>query len=248
MKKGFTLLELVISMSMFVVVAAVVAVIQLTAQDTFNQGTVESDLEQAGISAIDIISDNLVDCKIVTAPTAVAGNEYALLTIQVPVLGGITPTLSYWNDAGVIYWGANSTQNYKLKYTWVQSQDLIAPYNTNDTLTEAADHRDWNKDGDMTDTFKLGKLVEIRLDAADAAVFTRTICAYVMAGNVNKYDDINDDGTTDPMFQFLDAAGTAVATGGNRVRINLWLGGRTGAKQNPIIVNVKREIALLNPQ
>ncbi|MFA5793847.1 MAG: prepilin-type N-terminal cleavage/methylation domain-containing protein [Candidatus Brocadiia bacterium] len=244
MKKGFSLLELVIAMALFAVVVSAIAVIQMAAQDNFTEGTVEGDLERSGISALDEISDNFVDCKITTAPTAVSGNEFSVLKIQVPVLvGGV-----YWDAAANIYWGANNTQNCSLKYMWVQSQDLISPYDTDDVLAEATDRKDWNRDGDITDTFKLGRLVEIQLDASDNAVLTRTICTYVMVSNTNNYADINGDGTNDPIFQFLDAAGTAVTAGGNRLRINLWLGGRTGAQQNPVIVNIKREIALLNPQ
>lgn len=229
------MLEMVIAMAIFVIISGAVVVVQITAQNTFIQGEAESDVERRGTIMLDELSDKLVDCKIITAP--ITSNDYTTLIIQVPVLSGT----AYWDSDGNIYWGADNVIGLRLKYYFNMKETIL------ETASPPNTSIDVNRDGDITDTFKYGDIIEVVEDSGGVTQTYRTICSYVVLCDSPAYGDINSDGVNDPLFQFLDSNGNAVSVGGNRIKINAWIG-KLGAYDFPAFVNAKRETALLNPQ
>ena len=226
---------MIIAMAMFVTIAGAILLIQMAAQDAFIQGSAESDVESKGTIMLDELSDKLVDCKIITAP--ITANDYTLLRIQVPVISGT----AYWDSDGNIYWGANNVVGLRLKYY----------FNTKEFLVESVPlpytSMDINRDGDLLDSFRYGSILEVVEDSGGVTQTYRTLCPCVIINDSPAYGDINGDGVNDPLFQFLDSNGNAVSVGGNRIKINAWIG-KLGIRDFPTVANAKREIALLNPQ
>jgi prepilin-type N-terminal cleavage/methylation domain-containing protein len=243
-QKGFTLVELMIVITLLAGMLIGVMYVIISGQDIFNEGTMTSYLESEGNRLIDIIKDNINECKVITASAPTTTNNYALLAIQVPVLVGG----SYWNTTtGAVYWGAYDNNNQP-QQGWHITYSFV-PTTTN--LNEAVTKLDYNRDNDITDSFDVGDIWMYMYSAYPETV-ANLQNSVKLGSNVitvanQRYLDINNDGVDDPIFSFLDDSGNPVTDGGNRIRINIWLSG-IGARQTPIIVNCRTDAVLFNPQ
>ena len=227
---GFTLLEVIIVMSIMVMMIGGATYVIFNAQETFDEGSMTSFLESQATRLIDVMKDDISECLVMTPTPTVTCTS---LSIKVPVL----VSGNYWNPAtGAVYWGANDTLGWHIKYDFSVVR----------TISEATDSKDYNRDNDISDSFNIGEIVKYvySADSEIAANLQETVklCNDIM------YGDINNDGANDPIFTLRDKDGNIVTSGGNRVRINIWLGGKLGAKQNPIIINTTTTILLMNPQ
>lgn len=240
--RGFTLLEVIIVMSILIVMIGGTMYVLFSGQESFDEGSMTSFLESQAARVIDVMKDDISECLVITASAPTTANNYASLTIQVPVLVGG----NYWNPAtGAVYWGANGNQNWHITYKFEPD-----PLRTN--VSEATDSKDYNRDGDITDSFDIGEIVKYvySADSEIAANLQETVklCNDVITVATNRYLDINEDGNDDRIFTLCDKNGQPVTSNGIGVILNFWLGGKLGAKQNPIIVNTTTAIMLINPQ
>jgi prepilin-type N-terminal cleavage/methylation domain-containing protein len=239
-QKGFTLIEVMIVATILTGLLIGAMYVIVSSQDIFNEGTMESYLESEGARLIDLIKDDLNECKVITANMPAPANNYTSIRIQVPVkVGG-----NYWDPAtGAIYWGANDNQNWYIVYSFV-------PITPTPNLVEATTKLDYNGDKDITDSFDIGDLWKYVYNSTNALQEQVNLGGNIITVATTRYLDINNDGVIDPIFSLRDKSNNLVTGGstGNRVRLNFWLGGVLGAKRNPIIVNCTADIVLLNPQ
>ena len=226
---GFTVVEVMIASATFVVVLSIVVTVMLTGQESFNSGNTLTSLESEATYLLDILTESLSECKILTAPSV--ANQHASITIQVPVISGTT----YWDDSGNIYWGASGNLGWKITYTFV----------TQETLNEATTKRDYNQDKDILDVFERGRIVKEIRNASDVLQDTIRLGSNILVVSGAHDADINNDGMSDPLFLRLDAAGTEDVILGNRVRVNFWLS-KEDPKGFPYLINAKTERKLEN--
>ncbi|MBI5778261.1 MAG: prepilin-type N-terminal cleavage/methylation domain-containing protein [Planctomycetes bacterium] len=262
--EGFTLVEVIIVMSILTVMIGGAMYVLFSGQEIFDEGSTTSFLESQAARLIDKIKDDISEGLVITTSKTInpmfgdweifpcITTSYVSLAIRVPVqVGG-----NYWDPAtGAVYWGAYDSintpqQNYFVWYTfWLRTP-----------LNESIDRKDYNQDGDLNDTFFLCDLYEtLYTEWWGWPANPRWNC--IMSNIIITwwpdpkpyYGDINGDGIDDPVFTLLDKDGNVIqdlATTGSakRLRLNFWLGGKLGAKGNPILVNTKTEITLINPQ
>ena len=197
-------------------------------------------LESQATRLIDVMKDDISEGLVITSTGSrlapCIDNGYTAISIQVPVL----VSGNYWNSAGDVYWGTDGTQGWYITYSFYPD-----PLRTN--VSEATDRKDYNRDGDIDDSFDIGEMVKDVYNAAGVLQQSVKLCNDIMTVAGTRYADIKT-GADGHIFTLLDKEGNIVTSGGNRVRINIWLGGKLGAKQNPIIINTTTDIALMNPQ
>ncbi|MFH0889124.1 MAG: prepilin-type N-terminal cleavage/methylation domain-containing protein [Planctomycetota bacterium] len=237
---GFTLIELMIVVTILTGMLVGAMYVIISSQNIYTEGAMESYLESEGMRLTDIIKEDINECFVITGSMPTTSNNYATLTLKVPVkVGG-----NYWDPAtGAIYWGANDNQNWYIIYDFV-------PNNPTPNLVEATTHLDYNGDGDIIDSFDTGNLWKYVYNAGGVLQEQVNLGGNIITVATNRYLDINNDGANDPIFSLRDKNNNLVTSGsnGNRVRINLWFGGVLGAGQKPIIVDCKTDVVLLNPQ
>ncbi|MEW6026136.1 MAG: type II secretion system protein [Planctomycetota bacterium] len=241
MENGFTLLELIIVMSILIVMIGGAMYVIFSGQEAFDEGSITSFLESQAARLIDAVKDDIAECLVITGTSVpTTSNNYASLTIKVPVL----VSGAYWNTAtGAVNWGAydssgNPQPNWYIKYSFSYTK----------TLSEAADGLDYNKDGDLTDSFDIGEMVKDVYNTTDVLQYSVKLCNDIMTVATNRYLDVDGNGDNDPIFVYCDKDGESVTSNGIGVILNFWLGGKLGAKRNPILVNTSTAIMLINPQ
>ena len=243
---GLTLVEVVIVMAVLIIIIGGGTYIIMGGQQTFDEGTMTSFLESQATRLIDSIKDDIGECLVITASAPASANNYASLTIQVPVLSGG----SYFNPVtGSVYWGAcdndnNPQQNWYITYRF-EPDPARSGLNA---LDENTDRNDYNRDGDISDSFDIGRMIKEVYDSSGVLRQSTGICNDVITVAGTRYADINNDGADDRIFTLADKKGRPVTSGGTAVIINIWLGGKLGAKRHPIIVNTNTTILLMNPQ
>jgi hypothetical protein len=195
-----------------------------------------SFLESQATRVIDVMKDDISECLVMTPTPA----DYLSLSIKVPVLVSGT----YWSSAGVVYWGTYDSSNIP-RLGWHITYKFVPTGVINEAT--ATDRKDYNKDQDVTDSFSIGEIIKYVYNDDDEAP-PANLQETVKLCNDIMYGDINNDGANDPIFTLRDKDGNIVTSGGIGVVINIWLGGKLGARQNPIIVNTTTAIMLMNPQ
>jgi len=210
--------------------------VMFSAQQTFDEGSMTSFLESQANRVIDVLKDDINECLVITGTSVpTTANNYASLTIKVPVLVGG----NYWNPVtGDVYWGAEGTQGWYTTYSFSFVR----------TISEATDRMDYNRDGDIIDSFDIGEMVKGVYNAAGVIQQSTKLCNDIITVATNRYLDVDGDGNNDRIFTYCNKNGQPVASGGIGVIINIWLGGKLGAQRNPIIVNTTTAIVLMNPQ
>jgi len=250
--EGFTLLEAIIVMAILSIMMGGAMYVLLNGQQTFDEGSMTTFMESQATWMIDKMKDDISEGKVITSLGGwnyyfpCPNNSYSTLILQVPVaVGG-----NYWDPAtGAVYWGADGQQGVASYY--YLSLDVWPPV----TLTESTDKKDWNQDGDLNDSFYLYNLYVYVFDPITWAFirWNKVMSDIMISTNPWGYGDVDGDGTNDPIFTLLDKDGDIITEpddvpSGNRIRLNFWLGGKLGAKGNPILVNTKTDIFLMNPQ
>ncbi|MBI4712163.1 MAG: hypothetical protein HY762_02485 [Planctomycetes bacterium] len=237
MKIGTTLLELMIATVILLIILGAIFAILISANDAFTTGTINNDLARDALLTINNLTDNIPECDIRNPSTYTTSLE-----IVVPVSNA---TAAYWSDAGAINWGAvNPNNNIGITGAYIKyyfEQYAGPPNEPAGTLNESDNPgTDWNRDRDVNDSFLFGKMVEVIIDPASAPVTKshRVLCHNVLLTNPAG-GDIDNDGSNDPIFTTIGVD--------NTININLWLGGKLGAQQIPVIVNERTRIMLLNP-
>jgi prepilin-type N-terminal cleavage/methylation domain-containing protein len=232
---GFTLLEVIIVMFILTIMLGGAMYIILSGQDTFDEGSMTSFLESQASRLMDVLKDDISEGLIITASVPAIANSYASLTLQVPVLVGG----SYWNPVtGAVNWGAEGNQDWYITYAFSYVR----------TISEAADGLDYNRDGDISDSFDIGDLVKEIYNPGGVLQQSVKLCSDIMTVAGTRYADINNDGNQDRIFTYCNKNGQPVSSGGIGVIVNIWLGGKLGGKRNPIIVNTNMAMMLMNPQ
>jgi len=207
-------------------------------QETFDEGSMTSFLESQAARLIDVMKDDISECLVITASAPTTANNYASLTLKVPVLFGG----NYWDPAtGAVYWGAEGNQGWYITYSFSVDVDRTA-------VSEATDSKDYNRDGDISDSFDIGWMVKEVYNDTGVLQQSVKLCNDIITVAGIRYADINEDGNDDRIFTLCDKNGQPVTSGGVGAIINVWLGGKLGAQQNPIIVNTTTAIMLMNPQ
>ena len=224
-ENGHTLLEVVIASAIFVTILALVLTVLLSGQSSFTQGTTVASLQSDVTRMMDLLTDDLMHCRIVTPPSS--GNNHITITIQEPLS---------WTDSGVISWGADNNQGWTYTYQFVSST----------TYNEAVDNKDYNSDGDKLDIFYVGQIQLVIKNAGGITQKTSYIGDNVLLSGPNMDADLDGDGISDPLFLRLDQTGTEDTLLGNRLRVNLWL--IKNPTTNPTVINTKAERTLVNPQ
>ncbi|MBI5777971.1 MAG: prepilin-type N-terminal cleavage/methylation domain-containing protein [Planctomycetes bacterium] len=243
---GFSLLEIVIVVAILVAVIGGAIYVLSSGQQAFDEGAMTSFLESQAGRVIDVMRDDIGECLVITAGAPATANNYASLTIQVPIRSGgnyLNPT------TGAVYWGAydsnnNPQSNWHITYRF-EPDPAKSGLNA---LNENTDRKDYNQDGDISDSFDIGRMIKEVYDSSAVLRHSTELCNDIITVAGTRYEDINNDGNADRIFTLCDKNGQPVTGGGTGVRINIWLGGKLGAKQNPIIVNANTVILLVNPQ
>ena len=242
---GFTLLEVIIVMSILTIIIGGAMYVLFSGQETFDEGSMTAFLESQATRLIDVMKDDISEGLVITSTGSrlapCIDNGYTAISIQVPVL----VSGNYWNSAGDVYWGAYDNNNTAQLNWYITYSFYPDPLRTN--VSEATDRKDYNRDGDIDDSFDIGEMVKDVYNAAGVLQQSVKLCNDIMTVAGTRYADIKT-GADGHIFTLLDKSGNIVTSGGNRVRINIWLGGKLGAKQNPIIINTTTDIALMNPQ
>lgn len=255
-KQGFTLLEMMIVLAIFSTVMMGAISVLTTGQESYNVGAIKTGLENDALRVMDLLTESLPECRIITSPQD--SNNYTMLAFQVPVVSGT----AYWDSLGSIYWGAADNVGWCMVYVFVADQ----------TMNEAADTRDYNEDGDMADIFERGRIVLRIYNSTvldDANIVQEIIMGhnflvmlnpddpnYPVSATTDRNGDFNMDGEPDPIFVRIDGNYTPSTVPpygdspglGNRIRINLFLVTLYGQAQEAIWTNAKIDVALLNPQ
>jgi prepilin-type N-terminal cleavage/methylation domain-containing protein len=187
-REGFTLLEVIIVMSIFVVIIGAAMYFVLSGQQTFDEGLMTSFLESQATRLTDSMKDDISECLVITASAPATANDYASLTIQVPVRSGG----SYLNpDTGAVYWGAydnnnNPQQNWQITYRF-EPDPARSGLNA---LNENADRMDYNRDGDIADAFDVGRIVKEVYDSSAVLQYSTGICNDIITVAGTRYADI----------------------------------------------------------
>ncbi|MCK4908493.1 MAG: prepilin-type N-terminal cleavage/methylation domain-containing protein [Planctomycetes bacterium] len=246
---GMTLLEVMIAAAIFAAMLIPIFYLFSRGQEMYHHGTVQSVLETEAIWLLDLITDDIPECRIVTAPTT--PTNHAILTIQMPVVSGT----SYWDNNGSIYWGADWMQDWTITYQFETD--------SNSTLDETVALKDYNKDNDLNDKFAVGKIVRIiRNDVGVELISLRsvkghniivnwngdTLAGYDPVANYYGFDlDVTGDGVPDPLFSRFDRLNNENIVRGNRIKFNFSFY-KEGAKGEPVFVNERTGAKLINPQ
>jgi len=242
------MLEVIIVMAIVAILMGGTMYILLNSQQNFDEGATTTFLESQATRAIDSMKDTISESKVITSLWGwdyyfpCSNTSYTLMILQVPVLVGG----SYWDPAtGAIYWGADGQQDAILYYYFSSTR----------WVNEAVDRKDYNQDGDLNDSFTFG---DIYLWVHNPITFAfirwdKVMSDIMISNNPWGYGDINGDGTNDRLFTLFDKNGNIITEpgdvpSGKRIRLNYWFGGKLGAKGNPILVNSKTDIVLMNPQ
>lgn len=231
---GFTLLEVIIVMFILTIMLGGAMYIIFSGQEVFDEGSMTSFLESQASRLMDAIKDDISEGLVITASVPTTSNNYASLTLKVPVL----VSGSYWDAVtGVVNWGAEGNVNWYITYAFSYVM----------TISEAADGLDYNQDGDLADSFDIGDLVKEVYNGGGNLIQSVKMCSDIITVAGTRYADINNDGNADRIFTYCNKQGP-VASNGIGVIVNIWLGGKLGAKRNPILVNTNMAMMLMNPQ
>jgi prepilin-type N-terminal cleavage/methylation domain-containing protein len=230
--QGFTLMELVITMSILALILTLILSMFMKTQESFDFSSNKAWLETRASSLIDRMTQYLPECKIVSAP--VTGTHHGSITIQVPVL--VTGT--YWSaDGSSINWGAKDQLGWTLTYQYVVSK----------TISETATGFDYNGDGDLGESYDSGEIQMVFKDSVGTVQNTYSIGNDIVTVHTNWENDLDGDGALDPIFYRVNQSGTESTINGNRIIVNFFMITIDG-KGRVIFMHKKESRTLRNPQ
>jgi len=246
-RAGFTLIEIMIVVILMTVVMGIVVYMIVVAENTVDEATVTVYLESEGNHVMDLMRDKIVECKVISPPEN--ANNYMSISFQVPIrVGG-----NYWNPtSGAINWGAIMSpveywEDGYMTYSVITGSVRAGGVET-EMINEAALRQDFDRDGNLEDSYYVGDLILDFCDKDGVIQFSQ-----IMVRNVVPYQDTNDDGQNDiKIFALYDNKGdlTEDKAKANRLGINITLGGLLNAsgQQMPMMVSSHTDVFLMNPQ
>jgi prepilin-type N-terminal cleavage/methylation domain-containing protein len=157
--RGFTLVEVMISVSIFAVIMVAVNLVYLAGTRTYQQSTTMAQGRMITQKVVFEMEKDLVDCRVRDGSNLLDQLHFDKPTPRIRSGGNPDTDLRYFDASTLLpFWGDGETEtdgsaelhvdNY-IRYEFIQAA----------VLTEAADRRDYNRDGDMTDTFQRGRIV-----------------------------------------------------------------------------------------
>jgi hypothetical protein len=195
---GFTILELAISLLVFVVIVVSSSFLLVNFTSYFTESVFRSNLLESGMVTMERISDELSSAKILSLGTDSSGGQVITFVTPVELDNG---TEVYFLDAnGEVNWGAVEMEGAKLDVDGDPHRYTISVVFTDKVREDLVD-ADLNNDGDKKDGFKRGSLL----------LQTTGGLQYRYGGNrliIGNVVDVDGDSVADPLFKILGEAYT----------------------------------------
>ncbi len=195
-RAGFSLVELVVSLGIFIALTAIGATLFLRATSFTIESLLRSDLMETAKVAEERVFDQLFSAKIISLG-ALNGQPAltAVLPVELPV-GGVPPS-DFFDAAGQINWGAVEPEGAKLDLPG-DPHRLTITFRPSGVAAEKDLDLDLNHDGDLADAFQLGSLAV----KTTAGPELRLVVNRLVGSEVGKGDfDLDGDRVADPLFQ-----------------------------------------------
>src|SRR6185436_19927022 len=198
---GYSLVELIVSLGLLMVVAAMGATLFLRATSFTTESLFRSDLMEAAKVTQERVFDQLVSARVISLA---ALNGQPAMTVVLPVelpvgvaVGGGPPGIDFFDAAGQINWGAVEPDGAKLDLPG-DPHRLSVIFLPSGTVSEKSLDLDLNYDGDLADQFQLGSLA-VKTTAGPEQGF---VSSRLVGREIGKGDfDIDGDHVADPLFQ-----------------------------------------------
>jgi prepilin-type N-terminal cleavage/methylation domain-containing protein len=193
---GYTLVEMSVSMAIFVVLAVMGASILVKTTRFCTESIFRSDIMESGKIGQERLFDQLFSAKVISLlPGGPAGTPVltVVVPVEVPIGGGLT---DYLDTNGKVNWGAVEATGPILDLPGSPHQVTITVRITG-TVTEKDAGLDLNMDGDLLDSFQVGTLV-MRTTGGEETVL---VTGKLVLGEIGKGAfDMDGDKVVDPLF------------------------------------------------
>ncbi|GEM_PF-3148623 len=233
-KRGFTLLEMMISVVIFVVVMAAVFLTYMSGTRLYGHSTKIAQMRTLTQLTMSRVEKDLADCMILDTGM----NRLDEINFQRP-----TPRQNAFGELRYVdtstnepFWGDGETEVDGSGETHVDNT-LRLSFVRDRLLDESVDGVDYNLDGDTSDVFEEGRIVRSVLPAGGGAPLeTRNLCSFgvvfkpvlpaglphvgLTAGELAPLD-IDGANGPDPLFLIIDDAGNPDPTGG-RIQVKIF--------------------------
>jgi len=195
---GFTILELAISLLVFVVIVISSSFLLVNFTSYFTESVFRSNLLESGMVTMERVSDELASAKILSLGKDSSGNQIITFVTPVELDNG---TEVYFLDAnGEVNWGAVEMDGAKLDIAGDPHRYTLSVVAT-DMVKEKDVGADLTNDGDENASFQGGSLL----------LQTTGGLQYRYGGNrliFGKLVDVDGDSVADPLFKILGEAFT----------------------------------------
>ncbi|MBI4582585.1 MAG: hypothetical protein HY717_00935 [Planctomycetes bacterium] len=209
-RAGFTVLEMAVSVAIFITVVAVCASILTKLTGFYVEALARSDLMESGKVTQEQVFSELFSARVVSL--AGTASTDPVLTFVVPVEQPTGTGGSDFVDAdGDINWGAVEPTGPQLDLTGDPHRVTLRAAVTG-TVAEADARLDLNSDGDLGDSFQVGSLVLRTTGGLERILIPQRLIIGQVGGGIF---DIDGDGVVDPLVQlqgesFVDANGNGI--------------------------------------
>ncbi|MHC5036955.1 MAG: PilW family protein [Planctomycetota bacterium] len=233
-KTGFTLMEVMVSVSIFSFIMIAVAMVYITGTRAYRQGVFMAQMRLQGTKTLTVITRELIDCRIMDGENYLDYVTYQKPTPRQNALGELRFVDTATRDP---FWGDGETEIDGGAIPHVGNL-LRLQFVPVATLNEGLDGVDYNRDGDQLDIYERGHIVRIVLDMNRVELSRRILTtnwvfkpalphavppAYnpveLAAMDMDDVDGNQDD--PDPVFLLLDDNGLPNPAGG-RIQVRLF--------------------------
>ncbi|MHC4600872.1 MAG: prepilin-type N-terminal cleavage/methylation domain-containing protein [Planctomycetota bacterium] len=235
---GFTLVEVMIAVGIFSVIAIAVSLLYQSGTKAYRQSVIMAQMRMQCQRTIFEITRDLVDCQIIDGANLLDRINFQKPTARRNTFGELRLIDTSTNQP---FWGDGETEDDGGATTHVGNTVRIR-FISNAIWSEAADNVDYNRDGDMTDVYERGRIVREVFAAGSpppaAPVRTRNLTGNwvfvpqlphatppelgpmeLQGIDIDNLDGNMDD--PDPIFLLLDDAGAPDAAGG-RIQVRIF--------------------------
>lgn len=217
--RGFTFIELMIVLAIFLMLMVVAVQTLLTGRMAWEHGALHGYVDGRAADLSEDLGKELIDAGNITTDFDIAvavANQYYRIQFQVPTEDPVSG-LVIEEVAGEkeVIWGAidldgdpvvGSYYRYEVKVQLeaedyrIREDDL--PNNDQIDLVEATSNVDYNGDGDMTDSFRLGRLEKLIVNNAGELQGSRVIITRdLLLPPAHFIGDVDGDGFVDTPFE-----------------------------------------------
>lgn len=229
--RGFTLIEVLIAAVVLAIVMAAILGVFNAGMDACNVGSAMLAVQTMNTSSMAEMTERLRESRVIS----VAGDGHSI-TFQVPVRQ--RPDGAVLDATNNVIWGADDRPNWSYTYAYAATR-------TFGERVEGPKGTDLNRDGDRTDTFALGCLVEEIRDESGALVESRQITpSYIAMSTPTFGGDIDNDGVADALFSRVNGEGRTDPDGPN-IRISFF-SFKAAGKQRSVLLHPSSVVTTRN--